>query len=557
MKHPIKQALALLAAAAALWQPAQAQAIDPSLRDAMHVNHYLPDGDRHLFGAARGSVKNIDYRIHPFSATATGPVLPLMHERTGFDADLKYETHFSNHGYEVHDPFDNHNSRSEEKHYGGVTDGFTIYTLKYTGHEHHPADGYDGPQGGGYPAPKGARDIYTYKISGTATKTKIIPPSNDSFVQRYWQDNAQVIPNGIQRHEEAGKLLTDFDNNKGLWGNTMQAIRGGLLAGTNFLTTGLNGASTATGINTATDMGGEYGGYYAARSYFAARRLTGGQEGLASAVKSMQESAFAVQGLKSRASEWAKNNPATAETLKAAASVAETAALAAGRKIEIPNPFGRGKTNIAPPPSVPHPAHPDNNIGMNNANHNAELQQKISNNNGTPKTAPSGESKTGTANTEWGQPYIGPKGGTATGTGIYDIGSRSEIYKRESGGYFTIDANGKQRSVNSPYAHGNTLNNEPTTIYKKVDGNDNILKYGISNNPRTRYTKMEVGDGDVIPIGKRPRNKAAEIERNLVERNPGPENKEPWAGKRKPGHPNYDPNYIPHHMRSKNSKKGK
>ena len=68
---------------------------------------------------------------------------------------------------------------------------------------------------------------------------------------------------------------------------------------------------------------------------------------------------------------------------------------------------------------------------------------------------------------------------------------------------------------------------------------------------------MEVGDGDVIPIGKRPRNKAAEIERNLVERNPGPENKEPWAGKRKPGHPNYDPNYIPHHMRSKNSKKGK
>lgn len=267
MKHPVKQALALLAAAAALWQPAQAQDIDPNLRDAMQVNHYLPGGDRHLFGAARGSVKNIDYRIHPFSATAAGPVLPLMHERTGFDADLKYETHFSNHGYEVHDPFDNHDSRSEEKHYGGVTDGFTVYTLKYTGHEHHPADGYDGPQGGGYPAPKGARDIYTYKISGTATKTKIIPPSNDSFAQRYWQDNAQVIPNGIQRHEEAGKLLTDFDNNKGLWGNTMQAIRGGLIAGTNFLTTGLNGASAAIGINTATDMGGEYGGYYAARSY--------------------------------------------------------------------------------------------------------------------------------------------------------------------------------------------------------------------------------------------------------------------------------------------------
>ncbi len=394
MKHPVKQALALLAAAAALWQPAQAQDIDPNLRDAMQVNHYLPGGDRHLFGAARGSVQNIDYQIHPFSATATGPVLPVVHERTGFDADLKYETHFSNHGYEVHAPFDNHNSRSEEKHYGDVTDGFTVYTLKYTGHEHHPADGYDGPQGGGYPAPKGARDIYTYKISGTATKTKIIPPSNDSFAQRYWRDNAQVIPNGIQRHEEAGKLLTDFNNNKGLWGNTMQAIRGGLIAGTNFLTTGLNGASSAIGINTATGMGGEYGDYYTARSYFAARSLIGGQEGLASAVKSMQESAFAVQGLKSRASEWAKNHPATTETLKTATSAAETAALFLARKVEIPNPFGKGKTNVAPPPSVPHPAHPDNNIGMNNANYNAGLQQKISQNNGTPKTAPSATAQT-------------------------------------------------------------------------------------------------------------------------------------------------------------------
>lgn len=49
-------------------------------------------------------------------------------------------------------------------------------------------------------------------------------------------------------------------------------------------------------------------------------------------------------------------------------------------------------------------------------------------------------------------------------------------------------------------------------------------------------------------------HRAEKIERFLTERNPGPENKEPWAGKRKVGHPNYDPNYIPKHMRNKKGK---
>ncbi len=42
------------------------------------------------------------------------------------------------------------------------------------------------------------------------------------------------------------------------------------------------------------------------------------------------------------------------------------------------------------------------------------------------------------------------------------------------------------------------------------------------------------------------------LERNLAERYPGPDNDEPWAGKRKSGHKNYDHNYVPAHMRKKN-----
>ena len=64
-----------------------------------------------------------------------------------------------------------------------------------------------------------------------------------------------------------------------------------------------------------------------------------------------------------------------------------------------------------------------------------------------------------------------------------------------------------------------------------------------SPDPYTFYT--------YTPMGTRPRIRAAEIERFIVERKPGPENKEPWAGKRDPTHSNYDPNYIPPH-RQKN-----
>ena len=57
---------------------------------------------------------------------------------------------------------------------GGVDGGFTVYQLHRTGSEIHPADGYDGPQGGGYPAPKGARDIYSYHVKEHQQKQRLI-----------------------------------------------------------------------------------------------------------------------------------------------------------------------------------------------------------------------------------------------------------------------------------------------------------------------------------------------------------------------------------------------
>ncbi len=102
---------------------------------------------------------------------------------------------------------------------------------------------------------------------------------------------------------------------------------------------------------------------------------------------------------------------------------------------------------------------------------------------------------------------------------------------------------------NSPSEHRNTLNSEPTEIYIKRDAEGNRLKTGISQKADDRYSSAEIDRGRVDVIGNRPRDKAAKLERFMVERKPGPDNNEWWAGKRDPTHENYDPNYVPPHMR--------
>lgn len=83
--------------------------------------------------------------------------------------------------------------------------------------------------------------------------------------------------------------------------------------------------------------------------------------------------------------------------------------------------------------------------------------------------------------------------------------------------------------------HGNLVDDRPATLYMKVDEDANLLKHGVTRheNPRKRYTRKEIGDGDIIPVDRGPRREILKKERELVETNPGPDNHEPWAGKRK------------------------
>jgi hypothetical protein len=91
-------------------------------------------------------------------------------------------------------------------------------------------------------------------------------------------------------------------------------------------------------------------------------------------------------------------------------------------------------------------------------------------------------------------------------------------------------------------SHGNSKDSsKPATLYAKLDKNGNFLKWGISQNPAKRYTKKQLDGGELKTTFARNIGNRSDIlkrERKLVERFPGSENHEPWAGRRKPERPN-------------------
>ncbi|MBI3404322.1 MAG: hypothetical protein HY046_02575, partial [Acidobacteria bacterium] len=91
------------------------------------------------------------------------------------------------------------------------------------------------------------------------------------------------------------------------------------------------------------------------------------------------------------------------------------------------------------------------------------------------------------------------------------------------------------KSISMMRAHGNTAGNQPAELYEKTDKDGNLEKHGVSQDASKRYSKTEVGEGKVTVTDRGPRKKMLAKERQKVEKNPGPENHEPWAGKKKKG----------------------
>ncbi|MBW3925065.1 polymorphic toxin MafB class 3 [Neisseria meningitidis] len=336
MKLPIQKFMMLFAAAISLLQIpiSHANGLDARLRDDMQAKHYEPGGKYHLFGNARGSVKNRVYAVQTFDATAVGPILPITHERTGFEGIIGYETHFSGHGHEVHSPFDNHDSKSTSDFSGGVDGGFTVYQLHRTGSEIHPEDGYDGPQGSDYPPPGGARDIYSYYVKGTSTKTKtnIVPQA--PFSDRWLKENAGAASGFFSRADEAGKLIWESDPNKNWWANRMDDIRGIVQGAVNPFLMGFQGL----GVGAITDSAVNPVTYAAARKTLQGIHNLGNlsPEAQLAAATALQDSAFAVKDSINSARQWADAHPNITATAQTALSVAEAAGTVwRGKKVEL------------------------------------------------------------------------------------------------------------------------------------------------------------------------------------------------------------------------------
>ncbi|HVF06497.1 MAG TPA: fibronectin type III domain-containing protein [Frankiaceae bacterium] len=87
-------------------------------------------------------------------------------------------------------------------------------------------------------------------------------------------------------------------------------------------------------------------------------------------------------------------------------------------------------------------------------------------------------------------------------------------------------------SASSPKIHGNSANTPRTTyLYRLEDADGNYLKTGVSINPNRRYTRAYMMDKRMRILQRGPRREMLNLERFIVERDPGPLNRERWAGK--------------------------
>ncbi|WP_118833366.1 polymorphic toxin MafB class 1 [Neisseria meningitidis] len=228
---PLRRLTNLLAAcavaAAALIQPALAAdlAQDPFITDNAQRQHYEPGGKYHLFGDPRGSVSDRTGKINVIQ-DYTHQMGNLLIQQANINGTIGYHTRFSGHGHEEHAPFDNHAADSASKEQGNVDEGFTVYRLNWEGHEHHPADAYDGPKGGNYPKPTGARDEYTYNVNGVARSIKLNPTDTRDVRQRISDNYSNLGSNFSDRADEANRKMFEHNAKLDHWGNSMEFING-------------------------------------------------------------------------------------------------------------------------------------------------------------------------------------------------------------------------------------------------------------------------------------------------------------------------------------------
>lgn len=356
--------LAACIATAGLYVPAVASGLanDPFIRQTTDHRNFEPGGKFHLFGS-RGSVADRTGRI---------TVTPIYTQRWGnleteygrIQGKIGYKTHFSNHPHTEHGPFTNSSSRSASDSKGNIGINLSTYNLNWRGTEVHPADAYDGEQGGGYPAPTGARDEYSYTIKGTAASMNIRFDDQRSFWERL-ADRFDPVKNLPADTKQAWDTATTNNPNLNRAGNAANAVNAAAAGAGNIAGAAASviGAGDALqGLKTLTAVSGME----------AVRALPPSSQ--FEAVKKITDTGNAVDRARNVVRNWARDNPNTAEAAKAAVNIGGVAfgaarGISSVRKTGInPNKtMGAASNNTMRP-----------NTGAQSANAQTALNKKLS-----------------------------------------------------------------------------------------------------------------------------------------------------------------------------------
>lgn len=381
---------------------------DPFIRQHIDKSTFEPGGQNHLFGSARGAVadRKGDIYIIPTASIKAGGVNIDQALIAGY---YEYNARFGGHEHDEHAPFANSSSRQKTAQEGIQGVDFTSLSMQWKGIELHPADAYDGEQGSGYPAPTGARDEYSYAVSGNAIGARISFNDNRTTQDRL-NDRKNSLDNAKATITDAFEQGLTHNPDLNRMGNMVEAgsalAKGlGAVAGIPFEWAGAS--DVADGASTAKDLavlGAMYGLSH---------------ENKLEAMNGLQTA----QNLQSQYGQWKAENPNKAVAIDTAIDTAQAWLKKGGDRVDAK-----------------------------------------------------------------GDKTIGSRGGNATDIG-HTNASGQTIYQRDSGGYYSINpTTGKQQTENSPYEHGNTLNDQPAESYcLTCRTTGEVVKYGETTHGEDRY----------------------------------------------------------------------
>ena len=189
---------------------------DPVVRRMLDRKIYEPGGKLFPFKEKyRGTTEHRTGRIGIIPRAA--PSLPLGGgaeiQQLYYGGTISFRTRFENHPWEEHRPFDDTAVLSKIGKGAGIGSGSspTSYAYRVDGIKVHPADGYDPPQGGGFPTPSpyGAHDRYSISVSGTAQRM-VQNPLDLAFGAKAALTSLQgTAERTVESYNEAKKNLND------------------------------------------------------------------------------------------------------------------------------------------------------------------------------------------------------------------------------------------------------------------------------------------------------------------------------------------------------------